>query len=87
MAHKRINITLPEELLLELDIAVAVEHAKRSQFIREAILLKLQLETAIESEVSDDDSMFRLVRHLHVLRMSKRRSNQTGPLTWNQVQD
>ena len=36
MASCRINVTIPEELLREIDVAADVEHRTRSELIREA---------------------------------------------------
>lgn len=87
MAYKRIIVTLPKDFLYRLDTAVAADYTNRSTYIREAIALKMRLETAVEHAATDKDSMERLIHSLHFQRMSQRRINKTGPLTWNQVQD
>lgn len=42
MASKIVNLTLPEELLAEIDKAASSEFASRSDYIREAIVRKLK---------------------------------------------
>jgi metal-responsive CopG/Arc/MetJ family transcriptional regulator len=87
MEYKRITITVPRSLLLKLDKAASGDYLTRSAYIREAILLKAQLETAITSEATNRDSLINIVKVLHQQRMSGRRLRKTGPLTFTQAQD
>ncbi|MGI9028327.1 MAG: hypothetical protein ACR2FM_05825 [Candidatus Saccharimonadales bacterium] len=87
MAYKRIIITLPEDFLRDLNTAVAVDYTKRSAYIREAIALKMRLESTIEQAVTDRGSMEVVVRSLHAKRLSRRDINKAGPSTWSQIQD
>lgn len=87
MASKRITITLPADLIIELDAAAAADFTKRSAFIKEAIILKIQLDSVIESEITDTESMHRLVTRHHMARMIGRRTRQIGPLSLADSQD
>jgi metal-responsive CopG/Arc/MetJ family transcriptional regulator len=87
MTYKRVIFTLPQELFNELDKAVKIDFKKRSAYIREAILLKMQLEAAIESEVGSRQTMESVIKSLHAHRLITRRMNQDGPLNWSQLQD
>lgn len=75
MAYKRVIFTIPDELLKILDQAVAADYKKRSAYIREAIVLKMQLEATIEDVVTSKDSMESVVRSLHLTRLTQRGIN------------
>ena len=46
MAFERVVFTIPKDLLCELDSAILTDHVTRSQYIREAIILKMQLDNS-----------------------------------------
>ena len=50
---KKILITLPDNLLKEIDHLVSVEKTNRSEFVREA--MKLYLQDGDESALPDDE--------------------------------
>jgi metal-responsive CopG/Arc/MetJ family transcriptional regulator len=76
MNFKRIIFTIPPELAMRLNESVAKDYKTRSAYIREAILLKIQLEDSIENSISSRDSMEHLVRNLHIQRTIRRRINR-----------
>ena len=48
MAHKRVNITLEEDVLAQLDAECELLHMKRSTFISNAVLSKIAERQQIE---------------------------------------
>lgn len=86
MSYKRINITIPAELLSQLDHAKCVDYHTRSAFIREAILLKLHFDSNVE-HLSDRDSLFSTLHSYHGSRMIKRRIRKNGPLSYTDAQE
>lgn len=87
MIYKRINITLPEDLLASLDKSTKTEYVTRSGYIREAIALKQRLDQSILREVSDKDSMANIIRSMHATRMSARGLREMGDLSYQEIQD
>lgn len=76
MNFMRIIFTIPPELAARLDKAAGKDYKTRSAYIREAILLKMQLEDSIEHSVTSRDSMEYLVRNLHMQRTIRRSINR-----------
>lgn len=87
MIYKRINITLPEDLLSKLDNTIEIQYITRSAYIREAITLKHRLDSAILAEVKDKDSMLNIVHSMHVQKMAVQDLRKMGSLTYQQAQD
>ncbi len=87
MIFKRINITLPEDVLAILDNAATADYTTRSAYIREAIILKQQFETSIQHEVTEKDSVTNIVRSLHSRRLAKQYLRKMDNLTYSQLQD
>lgn len=85
--HKKITISIPEEVLRRLDTAAKVDSLTRSAYIREAVALKHELDTIVENEVTDRNSYINVVRRMHYRRMSNRQIREMGPLNWAQSQD
>lgn len=48
MASKTVNLTLPEDLLKEIDRAAKNEYSSRSDFIREAVVRKLKGQRVVD---------------------------------------
>ncbi len=78
---------MPSEVLRQLDAAAKSDLLTRSAYIRESISLKIQLDEAVESEISDKCSYVNTVRRMHYQRLSQRRLREMGPLNWKQAQD
>ena len=87
MAFERVVFTIPKDLLCELDSAILTDHVTRSQYIREAIILKMQLDNVIGETVSSRDSMEHIVRLLHLKRLSLRERKMRSSLSWAEAQD
>ena len=61
MARHKVMISLPEELLKEIDQSTRREHRTRSEFLREAATLLLKVEKSYETP-GEDPRVQRAVR-------------------------
>ncbi|MGI9027918.1 MAG: CopG family ribbon-helix-helix protein [Candidatus Saccharimonadales bacterium] len=73
---KRIFISAPADFLEHLDKAVLANYTTRSAFIREAVALKLAIDSQVESEFNDKSSVVNLVRNSHFQTIAKRNYNR-----------
>lgn len=65
MTNKRFNISLPTELVVELDIAAKADHMSRSAYVRRAIKQQLKINRYITEEFSDQSSLYNTIRTLN----------------------
>ncbi len=85
MATKRIFISLPDHLLSELDAAAALESLNRSAYIREAINLRLSVDSYIESRASSNTSKVNLIRRAHVeIKMHRNYNKNKANIDWRE---
>lgn len=87
MQYKRVTITLPEDVLHSLNDAAESGYLTRSAYIREAIILKIQLEMAIKNEASNDGSFGNIVQAMNRQIISGRNLRKMKPLNWTEAQD
>ena len=79
MVMKRFNISLPQDLLRLLDDAAKAEYVSRSAYIREAIELRIRLDTYVANEITDKESYFGVLKAAHFERFIKRNINRYKP--------
>lgn len=72
MAMKRFNISLPDDLVAELDEAARTEFTTRSSFVREAIAFRLRANQFLDKEISDQFSDFNIIKNAQIRRLTKR---------------
>jgi hypothetical protein len=87
MEYTRINMTLPVELLLQLDGKATELQYSRSAYIREAIFLMMQVEAAATSGFNGTEPISNILRRTSFLQMSRRSRARQQPLTYREIQD
>lgn len=66
MIYRKVNISLPADLLKELDEAARAEFITRSAYIREALTSRIKLDSYIENEYKNSDSDYSVIRKAHL---------------------
>jgi metal-responsive CopG/Arc/MetJ family transcriptional regulator len=79
MGVKKINISMTEDLLVELDAAAQQEYVTRSAFIREAVALRIRLDSYIDQEFKDQRSDFNILKAIHLKNGVRRSINRYRP--------
>jgi metal-responsive CopG/Arc/MetJ family transcriptional regulator len=72
MSAVRVNISLPTEPLVEVDDAADAVYAKRSEYIRDAIALKLQLDRYVAEQLTEKDSDMNIIRAVRMRNQSRK---------------
>lgn len=73
MDSMRIQLRLPRRLLEEIDAAARKNLTSRSNYIREALILRMQGDEYIENQIQSRDSDFNIIKSAHLSRVSKLR--------------
>jgi metal-responsive CopG/Arc/MetJ family transcriptional regulator len=76
MISKRINIYLPNYLIVALDAAAKADYVSRSAFIRESVALRLRIDDYVANEMTDKNSSLNIVKAAHFSRMINRNINK-----------
>ena len=76
MSVKRLSICLPKEVVKDLDAAASADHTSRSAYIKEAIVLRMRLDSHVEHETLDKNSYYNVLRAARLGKMIKRNINQ-----------
>lgn len=83
MATKRIYISLSDDLLIEVDDAVAKDYTTRSAYIREALMLRMGVDSYVEAQVDNGSTKVNLIRRANnEIRMHRRYNKMKPEIDW-----
>jgi metal-responsive CopG/Arc/MetJ family transcriptional regulator len=75
MVSKRFNISLPTDLVEAIDKAATADFTSRSAYIREAVALKIRLDSHVREQQADKQSYFNVLKAAHFGKMTRRDIN------------
>lgn len=76
MVSKRFNISLPADLVEVMDKAAEADFISRSGYIREAVALKIRLDSYVHEQQADKQSYFNILKAAHFGKMVRRGVNR-----------